>query len=258
MVTVTKGVENKPARSTPEPPKQTQVSTDGKDGLPADQKVSPEVPTITVSQMNAAIRIALNEPGRKITALEKERNQYKSQVEQLTSDLADNAKDIESLQGKYDEAVKDSPDGIALGKELKAARDERKQLKADKVALDAEKAELEPDRQERRNREIFEVGQEYELPAGATYDVLFDLADIAKAKTEAEYRNIADKLWTKKGEIPGAEQKKPADTQITTFSGRTAGGGYGFTKKQIADMPPEEYAKNREAIMAAQVANQIK
>ena len=234
-------VENKSKGNTFLSPKQAQASTERVDELPDDKKVSSEVPTITQTQLNEALRLALNEPGRKLAEAQKEILKYKADSERLAGELKDNQSDIESLQAKYDEMAKDDPDKIALGKELKAARDERKQLKADKQALEAEKISLEPIRQQKRNDEIFAVAFEYQLPEGDTYDRLYDLCDTFGAKTTEDYRKAADILWKKKAVTPAEpEQKKQPDTPITLVTGKSNGGNAQLSKSDLKNMTTEE------------------
>src|SRR3990167_10491014 len=193
-------------------------------------KLSPgEEPIYSQTQANLLLHAAQSEWGRQRTALEKDRDTYKSQAEKQQSDLADNAKDIEALQTKLDDMSSDDPQKFDVAKELKAAREERKQLKADRVALEDEKRTLEPYKQEKRTRDIFDIAQEYEVD---NYDKLYDLCDVTGANSEEQIRKIADTLWLKRGaEEEATKEKKPKAPK--PFSGKSDGGSPYFTRTQI-------------------------
>lgn len=112
---------------------------EGKTPSDASKVSSESTPKYTEAELKAAVHAAKSEAGREKQTLELERDGFKTKLEAKEEELVGNTAELEKLQTKLEDMSSDDPDRYDVVKELKAAREERKQLKADRQALEAEK-----------------------------------------------------------------------------------------------------------------------
>ena len=215
-------VTEKTAGTTPE--LEGQKSPEGKGEIPAAESVSSEK-TFTEADVRAAVHAARSEAGRERSAVEKERNELKSQLTSIHSELEEKAAELEKLQTQFDGLSSDDPEKFELVKEIKAVKEERRQLKADRTALEADKTKhgerIKFADDTLREVAIFDISAEYEA---GNAEKLKDLCDIFSATSEEQIRHVADTLWQKKG-----TGTKPT---LKLDSGGTGGA---LTNKQIME-----------------------
>jgi len=224
-----KSVTEDPTGTTQKPDGQKSPSGNGETPVTASKVSSPEqAKTYSTEEVEAIAHAIRSDAGRERVAIEKERDSLKAEVAKITADLEDNATEIEKLQGNLDNMSSDDPEKFDLAKELKAAREERKQLRADKASLETEKRshadELKLASDTLREIAIFDIATEYQ---NANPEKLKTLCETFNASSQEQIRKVADTLWLKKGIVPSG-QKIP----LKLDTGRGSGGP---TDKQILD-----------------------
>jgi DNA repair exonuclease SbcCD ATPase subunit len=244
------------------------IETTEKDSLPKGQtsdsgkETTPK--TYTEDEVKKIKSDALAEAGRKhkeeLTSATKERDEYKSKLSELQSNVEDTKADYEKTQKRVKDLESDLEtqigDNVDL-KEIQATkrklRDAETQLESDykakakavkeeKEALLKEKEEwtgqLNEFRTSKFEIDVAKVAEEY----GADVSRLKTLCEKAGKKSLSDIEDIASVLWTKK--------TNNTDTTMPTDSG-TGSNMRGFTPKSIANMSNDEYQKNRDKIMEA-------
>ena len=183
---------------------------------PAEGKVSPEgeEPRIyTQKQASELVHAARSEDGRQIRDLT-----AKLAAKEVA--LADNTAEIETLQAKFDNLAKDDPEKFDVVKELKAARDERRQLKADRASL--------TERERRVN--TFELEVLIETIAGEYEDGdaarLTEAVSVFDNPKEEQIRKLADIIWPKATAESESEKRPKAPKP---YSGKSEGGSHTYT-----------------------------
>lgn len=232
------GVEESKAGTIPTVEGQAKAPPAAKGGTPESaSKVSPEETQklYTQKEADALVHVAKSEAGREKKVLEDVVVNLKAQIQTKESDIEENATDIEKLQTKVEDLASNDPERFNAIKELRVARDERRQLKADRSALEDEKREhgetVKLAQSTLREITVFEVAAEYESGDAVK---LKELCETFEAKSDEQIRKIADTLWTKKA----AESLKPATPPLKPYSGITEGGGLDFSK-----LTPDEKIK---------------
>lgn len=217
-------VTEHPAGTMSEAERQAIASQTDKDKNPdGTSKVSSEnTPKYTETELKAAVHAVRSETGREKKSLEAERDGYKTKLEAKESELSDNTAEIDKLQAKFDALSEGDPDKFDVAKELKAVREERRQLKADRHALEVEKTahgeQVKLATDTLMEMAIWEIASEYETGDPVK---LKDLCDTFTATSEEQIRKVADTLWTKKPTEPVTPEVPP----VIPYSGKTEGGG---------------------------------
>ena len=189
----------------------------------------------TQKQHEELVHAIMSEQGRKVKEVEVERDSLKAQIQTKETELQDNTEDIKRLEEKLDDLTKDDPDRFNVIKELKAARDERRQLKTRLSTLDDRETKLN-EREKRVNsfeREVLieSIADEYKDGDAAK---LKRAVSVFENPSEEQVRNIADVLWMKKA----AEKEEETPKSPKIYSGKTEGG-----KDTIGGLPPKERVK---------------
>jgi len=213
-------------------PEGGQSSVGGKDG-----STSKETETFTKEQVQKFVSDALAKQGREHKAvfdpIVKERDTYKSQVENNTSDLEENKAEIVTLQSRIDDLASGDPDRFNAVKEMRALKDRGRQLQVRERELqDKERTHGERIKKaEGLEREvlILEIAEGYE---GASAEKLTALCSTFNATSDEQIRKVADTLWGKKTTVI------PETPPVTPFSGKTQGGS-----DNLANLPPAERVK---------------
>jgi len=231
---MTLGVTDTKLGTMPKADEQAIASLTDKGKTPTVAEVSPEAPKLyTQKDVDAFVHTIKSEAGREKKALETEVVSLKKQVQSKEDELTDNASEIEKLQEKIDNLASDDPNRFNAVKELKAAQEERRQLKADRRALEVEKethgeaVKLAQDTL--REISIWEMSAEYENGDPVR---LKDLCDTFEAKSEEQIRKVADTLWTKKA----AEPIEPS--LLHPFKSETVGGGEKTEQQRLKERYP--------------------
>ena len=222
-------------------PQATARTSKGKDGTTST--VTPE--SFTKEQVKKFVSDALAEQGRKHKAeldpIVKERDSFKSQCETNTRDLNDNKVEMEKQQAKIDDLASDDPARFDAIKELKAVREERKQLQAKERVFETEKQthgeRIKKAEELEREVLILEIVEDYE---GATPDKLTDICTTLNIKSDEQIRKVADTLWSKKT-TESSESEVPS---VKPFSNKTTGG-----TSSLADLPPSMRAREVDRIL---------
>ena len=228
---VTPSVIQKPEGNKPEVEAEKSATTNGKS--PVVEKVSSEK-TYTKAEYEAAIHALQSESGRARTAIEKERDGLKTQLASVQSDIKDNDAEVEKLQSKLDSMASDDPGKFDLAKELKVAREERRQLRTDRATLETEKqshaesVKLATDTL--REIAIWDIAAEFD---GGDPEKLKELCDVFESSSEEQVRKVAETLWVKKGAVPANSGKPPLKLD-------SGGSGGAITDQKIM----EDYGKN--------------
>lgn len=189
-----------------------------KETTPVSKETSPEQDPKTLTQADAErlVQLGKMDAGRKQKEAEVERDGFKAQTKDLTSQIEDSAEAIKKLETQVDDLTSEDPKRFDAIKELREARAERQTLKADRRTLEADKQALEteykPDRETRHETTIFGIAAKYE---GGDHVRLKELCDLTGATSEEQIVKVADTMWT----------KKSAETpSLKPFSGKTTGG----------------------------------
>ena len=202
---VIESVAVKPAGVTPIT--EAEKSASAKGVIPEGEPVSSDK-TYTQKELESIVHQVSSEAGRTRATIEQERDTFKSQVEKLNTELTENQTEKESLQVKIDGLSSDDPEKYEAAKEMKALREERKTLKADRDTFETEKKShserLTLAETTLREIALFEIAREYE---GGDPEKLKDLCETFKADSDEQYRKVAEKLWLKKGTIPNKPLK---------------------------------------------------
>ena len=184
-------------------------------------KVSPEAKkSYTEEEVQAIVHSTKSEYGREKKALEEENTTLKRQIGLKEQEFADNTTELEKLQAKLDEMTSDDPARFDVVKEMKATREERSQLKADKRELEGSKAThadaLQRLAEFETDLRVTQIVEDYQ---NGDFDKLKDLCSVMSSPSEENMRKIADTLWVKKIELPKTTNPPPV-----TYSGQTNGG----------------------------------
>ncbi len=191
--------------------------------------------TFTKEQMRKLVSDALTEQGRKhkmeLDPILKERDDLKSQLQTNTSNLAENKTEIERLQSKIDDLASTDPEKFNAVKELSIAREERRQMQAERRALDVEKQthgeRIKKADDFEREVSILKIVEEYD---GGDAAKLSDLCSTLGVKAEEQIRKVADTFWSKK-----AAEPESVDS-LNPYPGTTSGGS-----DRIGDLPPKQW-----------------
>jgi len=190
--------------------------------------------TYTREQMQKLVSDALAEQGRKhkdaLEPIIKERDTFKSQADTLEEKDAE----IGRFEQLIDDLSSDDPQRFDAIEELKAAREERKQLLADRKAFETEQKAygetVKVAQNTLREITIWEFAAEYE---GGDPIKLKELCDTFEAKSDERIRQVADSLWGKK------TTGEPSESlPMKTYSGITKGGSDG-----LGGLPAKERIK---------------
>ena len=212
----------------------TAQTSQGQDG-----NTSPQVPeTYTREQVQKLLSDSRAEQGRKHKAeldlIIRERESFKVKAEGNISELESNKAEVEKLQAKFDNLASDDPEKFDVAKELKAVREERRQLQAEK-RTHGERIK----KAERFETEILIQGiaEGYENADAGRLTELCSTLDIT---TEERIRKVADTLWSPKGQEPSMPEFPP----MKADSGKTSGGS-----TNLGSLPPRERVKEADRIL---------
>ena len=204
-----------------------------------DGNTSPQVPeTYTREQVQKLLSDSRAEQGRKHKAeldlIIRERESFKVKAEGSISELESNKAEVEKLQAKFDNLASDDPGKFDVAKELKAVREERRQLQAEK-RTHGERIK----KAERFETEILIQGiaEGYENADAGRLTELCSTLDIT---TEERIRKVADTLWSPKGQEPSMPEFPP----MKADSGKTSGGS-----TNLGSLPPRERVKEADRIL---------
>ena len=218
-------VEKSEAGITPKVDEQKSLSKEGE--TPAEAKVSAEEKLYSQKQLDTMIHMAKSEAGRDRKTLETERDQFKTKVEKLETDIGDIQSERDKLQVQIEELTSDDPRKFDLVKRDKDLRDAQRQLKKATDDLSSQQKASE-ERVKLANDtlleiSIWEVAAEYQ---GGDPVKLKDLCSTFNATSDEQVRKVADTIWTK------TEVKKPEGEPLKIDSGNTRGGGE-LTEREI-------------------------
>jgi len=228
---------------------QSEDSTPGQDSLTGDESNSKETQTITLEEHRKGIEDAVAQYGdkvkqEKIDPIAKERDGFKSQVEQFKSDAEEattareeSEKRISELETDLEIATESEPDFAEIQKikrELRAEKEKaRQEARAEKQAIAEEKRLGREEREANAELvanaiaskfevDVFEISEEYVDASGKdiTKERLKALCEKAGQTKREDIQALADVLWAKKG-----KEKVPA---LVGDSGVTSGGGMGI------------------------------
>jgi len=204
-----------------------------------DGNTSPQVPeTYTREQVQKLLSDSRAEQGRKHKAeldlIIRERESFKVKAEGSISELESNKAEVEKLQAKFDNLASGDPEKFDVAKELKAVREERRQLQAEK-RTHGERIK----KAERFETEILIQGiaEGYENADAGRLTELCSTLDIT---TEERIRKVADTLWSPKGQEPSMPEFPP----MKADSGKTSGGS-----TNLGSLPPRERVKEADRIL---------
>jgi len=245
-------------------------STPGQDSPIEDESNSKVTPkTYTEDEHRKGIEDAIAQYGdrikqEKIDPITKERNAFKTQVEQLTSDAEDAATAREESENRVSELEADletATEGVPdldeirkLKKELRAEREKARQEAKDEKKANAElKRTLEGEREEwagtvaeaqaaKFEVDVFEVSEEYvdEAGKGIKSERLKALCEKAGVKKREDIQGLADVLWTKKG-----QKKEPVLVEEPDSAVSDGGGGADLNKLSKRELLVKAYSKKR-------------
>ena len=173
-----------------------------------------------------------------INPITKERDTLKSQL----GTVQDNAAELEKLQEKFDAMASDDPDKFDVAKELKAAREDRKQLKLDRAVLEEERTthgeQVKLAFDTLREIDIWNIAAEYETGDPVK---LKDLCDTFSTTSQEQIRKVANTLWAKKS----TESPVVVTSTLKPNNSKTLGGGKTDQQiiKEYADNPKDKSAK---------------
>jgi hypothetical protein len=236
---MTLGVEESQLGTMTKEEEQAKAASEAKVKTPKEaSKVSPDEDLKIFTQKqadalaDAKVHAVQSEAGRQVKEIGQERDALKSQIQTKDAELLSNADDIKSLEEKLDDMSKDDPARFDAVKELKAARDERRQLKTKLTSLDDRETNL-GEREKKVNSFELEVliesiADEYE-DGDATK--LKTAVSVFENPTDEQIRTIANIFWEKKA---GGEGKKPKS--LKPYSGKSEGGSgslEGLSRKQL-------------------------
>ena len=225
---MTTGVVEGKTGTTPEAKGQViSPEAQGKTPEPAS-KVSPGK-VYTQAEVDALIHAAKSEAGRDRKVVENELGTLKQQNELNKVELTENAAQIATLTAKIDDLASNDPARFNVIKELKAAMDERKQLKVEKQ-IHSETVQLAQDTMAEIH--VWEVAAEYD---GGDPVKLKDLCTTLKATSDEQVRKVADTLWAKSA-VGTSQKVQPLP--MKPYSGKTDGGS-----DRLGDLPPMERMK---------------
>ena len=203
---------------------------------PEGTQVSPQedVPIYNQKQADALLHAERSEWGRKVAAIEQERDTLKSQMQSKDAEIEANAEDIKGLEAKLDDMTSDDPKRFEVVSELKAARQERRELKSQKANQDERESKL-SEREKRVNsfeREVLieSIADEYEDGDASKLKKAVSLFDNPTEENIRTYPEIFG--WKLKAEGEGEPPKAPK-----AYSGKTEGGG-----DNLASMSPKDRA----------------
>ena len=210
--------QNKPGTLADSSTKESPPTGDQPSSAQKEPSPSQGPKTHTGEEVERAVKLARMDAGRLTVIAEKERDAFKSQLANKTSELEDIQAERDNLDKRIEELSSSDPELNSLEKLSKDLRERERQLKEGNRALDTEKQA----NQERvqlvestlREITIWEIATEYQ---GSDPVKLKDLADTFEAKSEEQIRKVADTLWEK----PGA---------IVPYSGLTRGGAEDLSK----------------------------
>ena len=230
--------------------KDTPLAKLGQSSQVITQGTSTQAPeTYTREQLQKFRSDALAEQGRKHKAelelITKERDTFKNQLETNTAELEGNKAEMEGnkaemekLQVKLDALAEDDPAKFDIVKELKVAREERRQLQAEKRTLETEKKthgeRIKKAEDFEREVLIHEIVEDYK---DADASRLMGICTLLNTKSEEQIRKVADTLWAK-GTI------EPETPSLVPYSGKNEGG-----RKILGDLPPRERLKEADKIL---------
>lgn len=213
-------------------------SPDTKGGIPGDvSNVSPAVPkTYTQEEVDNLTRhAASSERGR----VQVEIDVLKRDLQSKDDEISDINSEITKLEDKIEGLANDDPTKFEAVKELKAAREERNQLKSDRRSLGNERQQLadefRPDREARFEGSVFQIAGEYE---GGDHVKLKALCTKFEKTAEADIRDLAETLWAKKGITQAV-----SPPSVTPFPGITVGGSDNLEGLSRKDLYQKAYSK---------------
>jgi len=203
---------------------------------PEKEKVSSEEkPKYTQKQLDELVHMAKSEAGRERKAIEIVRDQFKSKVEKLETQITDIQTERDKLQSDIEELSADDPKKFDIIKRDKELREIQRNLqtKADEIS---EKEKASEEKVKLANDtlleiSIWEIAAEYKTGDPVK---LKDLCSTFGATSEEQIRKVADTMWEKEAAPPQTEQEKQEALKLV--SGKTKGGGpdyNGFSPDQI-------------------------
>lgn len=191
---------------------------------PEKEKVSSEEePKYTQKQLDELVHVAKSEAGRERKAIEIERDQFKSKVEKLETQITDIQTERDKLQSDIEELSADDPKKFDIIKRDKELREIQRNLqtKADEIS---EKEKASEEKVKLANDtlleiSIWEIAAEYKTGDPVK---LKDLCSTFGATSEEQIRKVADTMWEKEAAPPQTEQEKQEALKLV--SGKTKGG----------------------------------
>lgn len=207
---------------------------------PKEKESNSEQPPRTLAEQKKAVEDAVAQYGDKvkreqINPITEERDTLKSKVETFQSDLTDNTAEIEKLEAKLSDLTSDDPERFDVVKELKAAREDRKQLKADRQAFETEKASVAESKVEvdkwNRDQLVYKAADEFVTASGENVD--FDSFMSAADKFKVSEREGLIALAETMGFKPKSKaHEDPENPPLKPYSGVTEGGtGFAYDPK---------------------------
>lgn len=200
-----------------------------------ESKVSSEEKIYTESQHEAIVHSLKSEHGRLLKEVEAERDSLKSQIMTKSNELEDVQADIGTLEKKIEDMSSDDPAKFDAVKELKALRQERRDLNTKLRGLDTREQQL-TEREKKVNsfelEVLFEtVADEYEDGDAAR---LKKAVSVFENPTEEQVRSIAESFWNKKAVVEEPKTPRP-------FGAITQGGGKSFKDASADDKLTEGF-----------------
>lgn len=200
-----------------------QQSPDSKAKTPEEaSKVSPEEePKIyTQKQADALVHAVKSESGREKASLEKQVTELTGKLKAKDDEISDVNEEIKKLEDRVDGLTKDDPEKFEAVKELRAAREERRQLKTDRRTLEDEKTthaeQVKVANETMREINIWEISSEFQ---DADPVKLKGLCDSVGVNSVEQIRQVAETIWAKKEGTPEPKAEAPK-----VYSGESEGG----------------------------------
>lgn len=237
-------------------PKDSVVAGTGLGGKEGGAETKPER-TYKQSEVDALLGKAGTRIQAKLDAVTNERNTFKSQLDSLTAEIAEAKDSMETLTKDIEAMTRDDPDKQFMVKLRKEKEAELKAAKAERAKIAEEAKEVV---QWKRDQLVYTVASEFVTSSDTEVDMdtFKKAADKLKLGDREGLEILAETLGYKSKSETEEEPPKRVVPGVKPYSGKTDGGGGGFTREQITKMPMEEYAKLRPQIEQAYMEGKIK